>query len=96
MQRGQQNQPCSSYLPTWVVKFTSHSGFCSSAVSCQTAWYQVIFKFCTFTSCAQPPATALRAVAAKFLSTHFYRNAHFKKLQAALEKEFFLQVMGVD
>lgn len=37
-------------------------------------------------------ANLSKSVAAKLLSTHFYRSAHFKKLQEALEKEVFLQV----
>lgn len=30
--------------------------------------------------------------ATKVASTHFYRTAHFKKMQEALEKEYYLQV----
>ena len=49
---------------------------------------QVCFVLCAL-------ANLLKAVAAKFLSTQFYRTAHFKKLQAAIEKEHFLQVGAV-
>jgi hypothetical protein len=31
----------------------------------------------------------------KAASTHFYRTAHFKKMQEALEKEYYLQVTTV-
>ncbi len=37
-------------------------------------------------------ANLAKGVLAKLLSTHFYRSAHFQKLQEALEKEVFLQV----
>ncbi|MEW5307834.1 MAG: hypothetical protein WDW36_010208 [Sanguina aurantia] len=39
-------------------------------------------------------ANLIKTVAAKLLSTHFYRTAHFKKLQKALEKEYYLQSDG--
>jgi len=37
-------------------------------------------------------ANLFKATFAKLLSTHFYKTAHFKKLETALEKEYFLQV----
>lgn len=37
-------------------------------------------------------ANLAKAGLAKMLSTHFYKTAHFKKLEQALEKEYYLQV----
>jgi hypothetical protein len=37
-------------------------------------------------------ANLIKSIVAKFLSTAFYRTAHFKKLQDAIGKEHFLQV----
>lgn len=36
----------------------------------------------------------ISSAATKAASTHFYRTAHFKKMQEALEKEYYLQVGG--
>ena len=37
-------------------------------------------------------ASWLSSVLAKAVSTHFYKTTHFRKIQFALEKEYFLQV----
>ena len=37
-------------------------------------------------------ASLIAAGVTKYISTHFYKSTHFKKLKAALEKEFQLQV----
>lgn len=39
-------------------------------------------------------ATLLAAAATKLLSTHFYKSTHFKKLQAALDKEYRLKILS--
>eukprot|EP00873_Tetraselmis_striata_P022183 jgi/Tetstr1/442447/TSEL_003193.t1 len=39
-------------------------------------------------------ATLLAATATKLLSTHFYKSTHFKKLQAALDKEYMLKILS--
>lgn len=41
-------------------------------------------------------AQLFKATIAKLLSTHFYKTAHFRKLESALEKEYFLQVRLVN
>ena len=40
-------------------------------------------------------ASLIAAGTTKYISTHFYKSTHFKKLKVALEKEFQLQVRQI-
>ncbi|KAG2491012.1 hypothetical protein HYH03_010684 [Edaphochlamys debaryana] len=40
-------------------------------------------------------ANLLKTVIAKVSSMHFYRTAHYKKLKASLEKEYYMQLLSV-